>query len=86
MVELTSIVGFFSLILATLISVFWVEDLIQQVLMVLTFGIGFLLLFLEFIASSGTIVAIKYSLMAVAFVALGIACYFDYLDSDGIVG
>jgi len=37
----------------------------------------------QIIYSLGSLVALKVSLMAVA---LGLFCYFDYLDSDGIVG
>ncbi|NVM34440.1 MAG: hypothetical protein HWN81_02515 [Candidatus Lokiarchaeota archaeon] len=52
----------------------------------IVFGAGFLLTLIELIYSAGTITAAKYGLMAVAFVALGLSCYFDIMDSDGIVG
>jgi hypothetical protein len=54
--------------------------------MLIIFGAGFLLILIELIYSAGAIVAVKYGLMAVAFVSLGLACSFDILDSDGIVG
>jgi len=34
----------------------------------------------------GRKVSAKYALMALAFISLGLACYFDIMDSDGIVG
>jgi len=83
---LAALVEFFSLILSQIIAVYWSVDIWQQILMIITFGVGFLLTLLELIYSAGSIVALKYGLMAVAFVALGIACYFDIMDSDGIVG
>ena len=83
---LTALAEFFSQILSSIIAVYWAVDIWQQILMIITFGAGFLLTLLELIYSAGSIVALKYGLMAVAFVALGIACYFDIMDSDGIVG
>ncbi len=83
---LAALVEFFSLILSQIIAVYWAVDIWQQILMIITFGVGFLLTLLELIYSAGSTAALKYGLMAVAFVALGIACYFDIMDSDGIVG
>ena len=54
--------------------------------MLIILGSGFLLRSIQLIYSAGTIIALKYSIMAVSFIALGLACSFDILDSDGIVG
>jgi len=52
----------------------------------IVFGAGFLLTLAQLLASSGTIVYLKYGLMALAFISLSLALYFDMIDSDGIVG
>lgn len=83
---LPALADFFSLLLSQIISIYWSVDIWQQISMIITFGVGFLLTLLELIYSVGTITALKYGLMAVAFVTLGIACYFDIMDPDGIVG
>lgn len=83
---LVAITGFFNLILTSVVAVFFAEDIFQQSLMILLFGIGLALTLIELIYTAGTIVAVKYCLMAVSFIALGLACSFDILDSDGIVG
>ncbi len=54
--------------------------------MIILFGVGLTLTLIELLYTAGTIVAVKYSIMAVSFIALGLACSFDILDSDGIVG
>ena len=83
---LSSLVGFFNVMLAAIIDTYWASNLFEQICMIAVFGVGFLLTFIELTASAGAIVAAKYCLMAIAFVSLGLACYFDWLDSDGIVG
>lgn len=52
----------------------------------IVFGAGFLLTLAQLLASSGTIVYLKYGLMAVAFTSLSLSLFFDIMDSDGIVG
>ena len=77
---------FFSQVLSDIIAVYWAVDKFQQISMLIIFGTGFLLTLIELIYTACTMVALKYGLMAVAFVSLGLACSFDILDSDGIVG
>ena len=83
---LTALTEFFSQILSSIIAVYWAVDPVQQLLMWIVFGAGFLLTLIELICSAGAFVAAKYCLMAVAFIALSLSCYFDIMDSDGIVG
>ncbi|MBA7589095.1 hypothetical protein ES708_31170 [subsurface metagenome] len=83
---LSSLVGFFNVVLAAIIDTYWASNLFEQICMIAVFGVGFLLTFIELTASAGAIVAAKYCLMALAFISLGLACYFDMMDSDGIVG
>ncbi|GAI60382.1 unnamed protein product [marine sediment metagenome] len=83
---LTALVEFFSQVLSEIIAVYWAVDIFQQISMLIIFGAGFLLTLIELIYSAGAIVAVKYCIMAVSFIALGLACSFDILDSDGIVG
>ena len=81
---LTALVEFLSQELSEIIAVYWGVDIFQQISMLIIFGAGFLLTLIELIYSAGAIVAAKYGLMAVAFVSLGLACYCDVMDSDGI--
>ncbi len=81
---LTALVEFFSQVLSDIIAVYWAVDKFQQISMLIIFGTGFLLTLIELIYSAGAIVALKYGIMAVSFIALGLACYFDIMDSDGI--
>ena len=83
---LSSLVGFFCVILGAIIDTFWASSDFERTCMFIVFGAGFILTFIEIFASGGIFVAAKYCLMAVAFIALGLAYYFDWLDSDGIVG
>ena len=83
---LSSLVGFFNVMISALISTFLAADPLELICMGAVFGVGFALIIIQLIASSGTIVAVKYFLMALAFISLGLACYFDINDSDGIVG
>lgn len=83
---LSSLMGFFNVMLAALISTFYIVDQLELVCMIAVFGVGALLTVIQLLASGGTLVAAKFGLMAVAFISLGLACYFDINDSDGIVG
>ncbi|GAJ17805.1 unnamed protein product, partial [marine sediment metagenome] len=83
---LSSLVGFFNVMLAALINLFYIVDPFELSCMIIVFGVGALLTIIELLASGGTLVVAKFCLMAIAFVSLGLACYFDWLDSDGIVG
>ncbi len=83
---LVAITGFFNLILTSIVAVFFAEDWFQQTLMIILFGVGLALTLIQMIYTAGTIVALKWGIMAVSFIALGLACSFDILDSDGIVG
>jgi len=83
---LTALAEFFSQVLSEIIDVYNSVNLVQNILMRVVFWAVFLLTLIELIYSAGAIVAAKYGLMAVAFVSLGLACYFDIMDSDGFVG
>jgi len=83
---LSSLVGFFSVVLSALISTFSAADPLELICMIIVFGVGAVLTLIEILSSAGAFVAVKYCLMAVAFIALSLSCYFDIMDSDGIVG
>lgn len=83
---LSGLVGFFNVVIGAKIDTFWALNSLEQICMSIVFEAGFLLMLAQFLASSGTIVYLKYGRMAVAFNSLSLACYFDKMDSDGIVG
>jgi len=85
-VMISNLTQFFSQILNELLNIFWSESLLEQSSMLLVFGAGLVLTIIQSIASAGTLVAAKYGLMAIAFVSLGLSCYFDIIDADSIVG
>ncbi len=83
---LSSLVGFFNVTLGAIISTYWASDPWEQICMIAVFGVGLVLTIAQCIVSAGAIVTAKYALMALAFISLGLSCYFDIMDSDGIVG
>ena len=83
---LSSLVGFFSVLLSAIIGIFNTSDPWEQFCMIAVFGVGLVLTLAQISASAGTYVALKYGIMAIAFISLGLACYSDIMDSDGIVG
>ena len=75
---------FSSQVLREIIAIYWAVEIFQEISMLIIFGAGFLLTLIELIYLASVIVTAKCGLIAAAFVSLGLACYFDIMDSDGI--